>query len=106
MTNSTFHKLCYEFDLNYKWQTAFQQYCDSLGIIYINMYGNPDAKTVDMKNARDYWKKTHKLWLQDCVEVDIYIDNMPFGDYADPLDAHAIILAHRKAEREKHKTTK
>ena len=96
MTNSAYHKLCYEFDLNYKYQDGFQKYCDDLGIMYVNSYGNLEAKTTtEMKSARDYWKKNHKVWLKDSVEADVYIESMPFGGYSKTEDAQKVLAAYR-----------
>lgn len=96
MTNSAFHKLCYEFDLNYRYQDNFQEYCDNLGIMYIGFYGQITADTEDMKNARSIWKKTHKVWLKDSDEVNIYIDYMPFGGYRSDNDAQKVLSEYRK----------
>lgn len=96
MTNSAFHKLCYEFDLNYKYQDSFQKYCDKLGIMYVGFYGELTATTENMKQARNHWKKYHKVWLMDSVEVDAYIDNMPFGGYESEQDAQRVLVEHRK----------
>ena len=96
MTNNAYHKLCHEFNLNYNYQNNFREYCDNIGIMKKNFYGNTGAKTEDMKAARDYWKKNHKLWLKNSEEVDVYIDNMPFGDYPSELDAHKVLQNFRK----------
>lgn len=96
MTNSAYHKLCYEFDLNYKYQDEFKVYCDDLGIMYISFYGEITAKTDDMKAARDYWKKTHKVWLKYSDEVDAYIDAMPIGGYKSDKDAQKVLCEYRK----------
>lgn len=97
MTNSAFHKLCYEFDLNYKYQDAFEKYCDSIGIMYVDsIYNCLCASTEDMKQARIYWKKNHKVWLKDSCEVDIYLDAMPFGGYKSDQDAQKILAEYRR----------
>ena len=96
MTNSAYHKLCYEFDLNYKYQDGFQKYCDDLGIMYVGFYGSLEARTNDMKEARAYWKKSHKVWLKDSEEVDVYIDSMPFGGYESEKDAQRVLVEFRK----------
>ena len=88
MTNATFHKLCYEFDLNYKYNDEFQKYVDSNYKSWIDsIYNCIQFETQDMKTARDYWRKNYKKiapnypWLKDSVEVNEWIDNMPFGGY-------------------------
>jgi hypothetical protein len=49
-----------------------------------------------MKDARDYWKKTHKVWLKDSEEVDVYIDSMPFGGYKSEKDAQRVLVEFRR----------
>lgn len=98
MTNSTFHKLCYEFDLNYKWNDDFQKHCDDSGIMYVDsMYGNITATTADMKTARDLWVKSKRLWFKGHDEVWAWIDNRPpFVGYAKESDGIAVVKACRK----------
>lgn len=96
MTNSAFHKLLYEFNLNYKWNDAFRKYCDNSGIMYKDFYGEMTADTEDMKAARTLWKKNKRLWFLDSGDVDAWIDNMPFGDYKSEKDAIAVVINSRK----------
>lgn len=82
MTNSAFHKLCYEFDLNYRHNQPFHDYCEESGIMYTDsIYGCRTATTENMKNARIFWKKNHRFWFKDTDDVDKYIDDMPIGGY-------------------------
>ena len=96
MTNSAFHKLCYEFDLNYKYQPGFMEHCIYSDIMYVGFYGTMEASTADKKAAREYWKKAHKVWFKDLDEVDAYIDAMPIGGYKSDADALAVLKNHRK----------
>ena len=103
MTNEAYHKLCYEFDLNYNYQDGFHEYCDDLGIMYVDsIYGNTTARTNDMKSARDYWKKNHKVWLKNNGEVDEYIDKMPMGGYKTEKDAQKVLSEYRKKMKAKY----
>ena len=96
MENNTFHKLCYEFDLNYKYNDEFIEYCDNLGIMSRNFYGVQDAETKDKKTARDFWKKNHKVWFKDLGEVDAWIDAMPMGGYKNKKEEQKVLAEYRK----------
>lgn len=65
MSNAAFHKLHYEFDLNYTFNPEFKDYCDNSGIMYAGFYGENTASVENMKQARTFWKKSKKTWLEE-----------------------------------------
>ena len=65
MSNAAFHKLHYEFDLNYMFNADFKEYCDNSGIMTQGFYGEITASVEDMKKVRSYWKKSKKVWLEE-----------------------------------------
>ena len=74
MTNSAFHTLCYEFNLNYTYNDKFREYVNNNYTSHIDsIYGTTEFSTDDMKSARTYWKKTYKKiapnspWLKDSL---------------------------------------
>ena len=96
MTNAAFHRLLNEFDANYAWNTAFREYCDNSGIMYVGFYGNMTAKTDDMKSAREVWKKTKRLWFADNYEASQWINSAPFGEVDNEELAKQFVKNYRR----------
>ena len=99
MTNSAFHRLREEFDTNYKWNTAFREYCDSIGIMYVGFYGEITARTESMKSAREVWKKSGRLWFADSWEAGEWINSAPFGEVDNEKLAMQFVKEYRRAEK-------
>lgn len=90
--NKRFQKLCYEFNLNYVYQTEFRKYCDNLDI-------DMGAKTKDMQQARLHWSLYHKVWFRNTEELNAYIKHMPFNGYETEKDAFKVLNDYRKQRK-------
>lgn len=79
MSNDTFHRLCLEWEANYKYNDVFRAFVE---LHY------PDLKSTDIvcgleiqkcQEIRKLYKKSHKIWFRDYYDAGIYIEMKPFG---------------------------
>lgn len=99
MTNSTFHKLLKEFEVNMEDNTPFKDWVKQN---FIPKYLDGSFSTEQMKEARSVWKKNHPVWYADGYEVWLSLDAMPFGGWASEKKEGEFLKAYRKALKEGH----
>lgn len=79
MCNATWHKLCYEFDLNYEYNEDFRNYANANYPHRTDMYGSEEFMPEVMRQIRKDWKskvKTDKnlLWWNNHDELYAWLD--------------------------------
>ena len=103
MSNSTFHKLCNEFETNLSYNDEFRKYAFSTFPHTIGMYGEDSFSTVDMKSAREFWKKNHGVWYTCTLEVDLSLEARPFEGWKSEKDEADFLKKYRKFLKEQDK---